>query len=134
MLVVLVVLWLGSVMTLQMLPVQWQAQKFAVPFSPYTPAAGMFLNLHLIGAARQALTAADTLQTLPWLQLTRWRIVVHPQVAWIGKPMHVLAAGWSSASWSMCAMGCIWPMHTMPSRQPREHLTLPGRAAHVLAV
>ena len=50
MLIVLVVLWLGSVMALQMLPVLWRAQRFAVPLSPYTPAAGMFLNLHLIGA------------------------------------------------------------------------------------
>jgi hypothetical protein len=49
-LVVFVVLWVGAVMTLQVLPVLWQAQKFAVPLSPYTPAAGMFLNLHLIGA------------------------------------------------------------------------------------
>jgi len=65
-LIVLVVLWLGSVMTLQLLPVLWRAQRFAVPLSPYTPAAGMFLNLHLIGArpTSQHDTSGNTSQLL----------------------------------------------------------------------
>ena len=48
--VVFLVLWAGSVMTLQMLPVVWRPTKFAAPLSPLTPALGMFFTLHLMGA------------------------------------------------------------------------------------
>ena len=48
--VLFVVLWAGTVMTLQMLPVVWRPSKFGAPWSPLTPAMGMFFTLHLMGA------------------------------------------------------------------------------------
>ena len=47
--VVLLVCWAGAAATLLMLPVVWRPDKFAVPFSPITPAMGMFATVFLIG-------------------------------------------------------------------------------------
>jgi hypothetical protein len=47
--VVLLVCWAAATATLFMLPVVWRPDKFAVPFSPVTPAMGMFATVFLIG-------------------------------------------------------------------------------------
>lgn len=49
--VVLLVFWAAAAATLFMLPVVWRPDKFAVPFSPVTPALGMFATTFLIGKA-----------------------------------------------------------------------------------
>jgi uncharacterized membrane protein len=56
--VVLLVCWAVAAATLLMLPVVWRPDKFAVPFSPITPAMGMFATVFLIGD--NALSPQDT--------------------------------------------------------------------------
>ena len=63
--VVFLVLWVGSVMALQMLPVVWRPTKFAVPLSPFTPALGMFVTLHLIGTPTAALPRSAPTPSVP---------------------------------------------------------------------
>lgn len=48
--VILLVAWAAAACTLFMLPVVWRPDKFAVPFSPITPAFGMFATVFLIGS------------------------------------------------------------------------------------
>ena len=96
-LVVFIVLWVGAVMTLQMLPVVWRPTKFAVPLSPLTPALGMAFTLHLIGETCKQTSALDpastssetvTLNTvrISTLEALRWSHLSSRQIAACREP------------------------------------------------
>jgi hypothetical protein len=132
--VVLLVCWAVAAATLLMLPVVWRPDKFAVPFSPITPAMGMFATVFLIGEVGALSVPPGAQKLLCVHKVCQEALFLHalqhtPYMMQLAQPLHRARAGslgWQAfarfGGWLVvsAAVYVLYSMHRAEAKEIRD--------------